>query len=149
MHIAIYNIITKTHSFIRINSKRQKIMTDIQNQKDLYFLVDEFYKKLLADERINYIFKEVVKIKIEEHLPILVTFWSQMILGTGGYTNNLTDIHLKVDQLEHLTPELFDIWLHHFNETVDQNFVGKNANEIKLQAKNLSIILQIKIAKEH
>ncbi len=124
-------------------------MNDIQNQNDLYFLVDEFYKKLLDDSRINYIFTDVVKIKIEEHLPILVTFWSQMILGTGGYTNNLTDIHLKVDKLEHLTPELFEIWLNYFNKTLDENFEGKNANEIKVQAKNLSIILQIKIAKQN
>jgi hemoglobin len=124
-------------------------MKDIQNQNDLYLLVDEFYKKLLDDNRINYIFTDVVKIKIEEHLPILVTFWSQMILGTGGYTNNLTDIHLNIDRLEHLTPELFDIWISHFNTTVDENFEGKNANEIKIQAKNLSIILQIKIAKQN
>ncbi len=124
-------------------------MIDIQTKKDLYFLVNEFYKKLLDDNRINYVFTDIVKIKIEEHLPILVTFWSQMILGTGGYTNNLTDIHLKVDQLEHLTPELFDIWIFHFNSTVNENFVGKNADEIKLQAKNLSTILQIKIAKQN
>ncbi len=124
-------------------------MKDIQNQADLYFLVDEFYKKLLADNRISYIFTDIVKIKIEEHLPILVTFWSQIILGTGGYTNNLTDIHLNVDKQEHLTPELFDIWLSHFTATVDEMFSGKNADEIKLQAKNLSVILQIKIAKQN
>lgn len=124
-------------------------MKEIQNQQDLYFLVDEFYKKLLDDNRINYIFTDVVKIKIEEHLPILVTFWSQMILGTGGYTNNLTDIHLKVDKLEHLTPELFNIWISHFSKTVDEHFIGNNATEIKLQAKNLSIILQIKITKQN
>ena len=123
-------------------------MKDIENQKDLYFLVDEFYKKLLADKRISYIFTDVVKIKIDEHLPILVTFWSQVLFGTGGYTNNLTDIHLKVDQLEHLTPELFDIWLAHFNNTTDVLFDGATATEIKLQAKNLAIILQIKIAKQ-
>lgn len=121
-------------------------MNDIQTQKDIYFLVDEFYKKLLDDDRINYIFIDIVKIKIEEHLPILVTFWSQMILGTGGYTNNLTDIHLKIDKLVDLTPELFEIWINHFNKTVNINFEGKNADEIKLQAKNLSSILQIKIA---
>ncbi len=124
-------------------------MKDIENPADLYSLVDEFYKKLLADSRINYIFTDVVKIKIEEHLPILVTFWSQIILGTGGYMNNLTDIHLKVDKLEHLTPELFEIWISHFNSTVDENYLGKNSKEIKLQANNLSIILQIKIAKQN
>ena len=120
-------------------------MSDITTQENLYLLVDEFYKKLLADNRINYIFTDIVKIRIEEHLPILVTFWSQMILGTGGYTNNLTDIHLNVNKLEHLTPEIFEIWLHHFYTTVDENFTGKNADEIKKQASNLSIILQIKI----
>ncbi len=124
-------------------------MSDIQSQSDLYLLVDKFYKKLLQDKTISYIFTDIVKIKIEEHLPILVTFWSQMILGTGGYTNNLTDIHLKVDQLEHLTPELFEIWISHFNKSVDENFIGTNATEIKSQVKNLAIILQIKIAKQN
>ena len=120
-------------------------MKDILTQSDLYFLVDAFYKKLLNDYRISYIFTDIVKIKIEEHLPILVTFWSQAILGTGGYTNNLTNIHLKVNELESLTPELFYIWLVHFNSTVNENFTGNNADEIKKQAQNLSIILQIKI----
>ena len=124
-------------------------MNDIQTHRDLYFLVDEFYKKLLNDNRINFIFTDIVKIKIEEHLPILVTFWSQMILGTGGYTNNLTDIHLKIDKLQHLSPEMFEVWLHHFNKTVDDNFMGLNANEIKLHANNLSVILQIKIKRQN
>lgn len=118
---------------------------DIQNQTDLFLLVDEFYKKLLSDAAISYIFTDVVKIKIEEHLPILVTFWSQAILGTGGYTNNLTQIHLDIDKKEHLTPELFSIWINHFNTTVDENFEGSNSEKIKTQALSLSTIMQIKI----
>ena len=107
-------------------------MKDIQNQEDLYLLVDEFYKKLLSDAAICYIFTEVVKIKIQEHLPILVTFWSQAILGTGGYTRNLTQIHLDINAKEHLTPELFTIWLNHFYSTVDENFKGEKAEQIKI-----------------
>ncbi len=121
-------------------------MNDIQNQDDLYLLVDEFYKKLLSDHSISYIFTDIVKIKIEEHLPILVTFWSQAILGTGGYTNNLTDIHLNINKIEPLTPELFKIWLNHFFTTVDENFMGKNAEKIKTQALNIATVMQIKIA---
>ena len=94
-------------------------MNDIQNQDDLYQLVDEFYKRLLNDNAISYIFTDVVKIKIEEHLPVLVTFWSQAILGTGGYTNNLTQIHLDVNRKVYLSPELFKIWLRHFDNSVD------------------------------
>ena len=120
-------------------------MKDIENQEDLYVLVDEFYKKLLADPAISYIFTEVVQMKILEHLPILVTFWSQAILGTGGYTKNLTEIHLDIDKKEHLTPELFQIWLGHFYATVDALFQGPKAEQIKTQALSIATIMQIKI----
>lgn len=121
-------------------------MHDIQNQDDLYVLVDEFYKKLLSDDSISYIFTDVVKIKLEEHLPILVTFWSQVILGTGGYTKNLTEIHLDVDAKEHLTAELFTIWLNHFYASVDENFKGTKSEQIKTQALSIATIMQIKIS---
>jgi hemoglobin len=123
-------------------------MTDIQNQDDLYFLVNEFYKKLLADDKISYIFTDVVKIKLEEHFPILVTFWSQAILGTGGYTNNLTQIHLDVNAKEYLSPELFTIWLNHFYNAVDDNFIGEKAEQIKTQALSIANIMQIKITQQ-
>jgi hemoglobin len=124
-------------------------MKDIQNQEDLYFLMDQFYKKLLADARINYIFTEVIKIKLEAHLPILVTFWSQAILNTGGYTRNLTQIHLDIDQKEHLTPELFTIWLDHFNTTVNHYYKGENSEKIKTQALSIATIMQIKITNQN
>ena len=122
-------------------------MKDIKTQSDLYKLVDEFYKKLLSDKSISYIFTDVVKIKIEEHLPILVTFWSQLLFDTGGYTNNLTNIHLAIDKKEHLTPELFKIWLNYFYSTVDELFEGANSEKIKAQALQLATIMQIKMVK--
>ncbi|MCZ8089160.1 group III truncated hemoglobin [Flavobacterium sp.] len=126
-------------------------MNDIQTQDDLYKLVDEFYKKLFVDERISYIFTEVIPIHLhlEEHLQVLVKFWSQAILGTGGYTNNLTQLHLDVDLKSRLTPELFTIWLHHFYNTVDENFEGNKAEQIKTQALSIATIMQIKIAQQN
>lgn len=120
-------------------------MKDIETQDDLYFLVDNFYQRLLSDSSISYIFTDVVKIKLEEHLPILVTFWSQAIFDTGGYFNNLTKIHLDINEKEKLTPELFTIWLNHFNAAVDDNFIGSNAEKIKTQALSLATVMQIKI----
>lgn len=123
-------------------------MKDIQTQEDIYIVVDAFYKKLLADEKISYIFTDVVKIKLEEHLPILVTFWSQALLGTGGYVNNLTQIHLDVNAKSYLSKELFDIWLSHFEESINENFEGFNCERMKNMAHNLSTIMQIKIAQQ-
>ena len=123
-------------------------MKDIQTPEEIYIVVDEFYKKLLADDTISYIFTDVVKIKLEEHLPILVTFWSQAILETGGYVNNLTQIHLDVNAKSYLSKELFDIWLNHFEAAINENFEGFNCERMKNQAHNLSTIMQIKIAQQ-
>jgi hemoglobin len=120
-------------------------MKDILNTDDLHLLVEDFYGKLLQDKSISYIFTDVVKIKLEEHLPILVTFWSQAIFDTGGYFNNLTQIHLDISEKEYLTPELFAIWLKHFNTAVDENFIGTNSEKIKTQALSLATVMQIKI----
>lgn len=123
-------------------------MNDIHNQEDLFLLVDNFYQKLLSDRAISYIFTDAVKIHLEEHLPILVTFWSQAILGTGGYSKNLTQIHLDINDKEYLSPELFKIWLNHFFSAVDENFKGENSEKIKTQALNIATVMQIKIAQK-
>jgi len=73
-------------------------MSDIQNSDDLYLLVAEFYKKLFSDDSIAYIFTEVVKIHLHEHLPILVTFWSQSLLNTGSYFKNAMQSHFDINQ---------------------------------------------------
>ncbi|WP_264512695.1 group III truncated hemoglobin [Flavobacterium sp. N1719] len=126
-------------------------MTDIQTQEDIYRIVAEFYKKLFADERISYIFTDVIPVheKLEEHLQILVKFWSQSLLGTGGYFNNLTQIHLDVDTLSALTKDHFDIWLSHFETAIDENFEGFTCERMKNMAHNLSTIMQIKIKQKN
>jgi hemoglobin len=55
---------------------------------------------------------------------------------------------LDIDTKEHLTPELFKIWLNHFYTTVDENFKGQKAEQIKTQALSIATIMQIKIAQQ-
>lgn len=126
-------------------------MQDVQTQEDIYIIVDEFYKKLFADERISYIFTEVMQIHLhlEEHLQMLVKFWSQGILGTGGYFNNVTQMHLDLDMKSRLSKELFEIWLEHFEAAINENFSGFNCERMKNMAHNLSTIMQIKIVQNH
>ena len=50
---------------------------------------------------------------------------------------------------EYLSPELFTIWLHHFYDTVDANFKGEKAEQIKTQALSIATIMQIKIAQQN
>lgn len=120
-------------------------MKEIETEDDLMLMTQLFYGKLLADESINFIFTDIVKIKIEAHFPIVVQFWAQVVLDKGGYSNNLTQIHLDIDTKYNLSKEIFDKWLFYFDETVDELFVGDKAKKLKDQAHNLSILIQIKI----
>ena len=123
-------------------------MKDFETPEDIHRIASTFYDYLLQDQSISYLFTEVVAVKLEEHLPILVTFWSQALLGTGGYYNNLTQIHLDLHHKSALTPELFQIWLGHFNAAIDTHCQGFTCDRMKTQAQNLSTIMQIKIAQE-
>ncbi|WP_026977042.1 group III truncated hemoglobin [Flavobacterium tegetincola] len=123
-------------------------MNDIANNEDLHLLVDEFYKKLLNDTSIAYIFTKVVQIKLQEHLPVLVLFWAKSLFNSGSYHNNITKIHLDINQKEYLSPALFEIWLNHFNAAVDENFKGIYAEKIKTQALSIATVMQIKIHNE-
>jgi len=122
-------------------------MRDIETQDDIYVIVSAFYKKLLADSRISYIFTDIVPIAdhLEEHLQVLVTFWSQALLGTGGYYNNMVGKHFSVHEKSPLTPALFEIWLGHFRSSIDGNFSGAKADDMKSMAGNMAVIMQIKL----
>ena len=49
---------------------------------------------------------------------------------------------------KNLSPELFTIWLSHFNNSVDENFKGQKAEQIKTQALSIATVMQIKISQK-
>lgn len=120
-------------------------MKDIQTRVDLETLMADFYQKLLLDNGINYIFTDVVKINLETHLPHIVDFWEQTILNSGGYKNNVLQIHQDLNYKIKLTEAHFSIWLSHFNATVDHLFIGENAEKIKTRALSIATIMKIKM----
>lgn len=120
-------------------------MKDIQTRADIEQLMREFYNRLLDDPAISYIFTEVAKINLEDHLPHLADFWEQSLFYTGNYKKNVMQLHLDLNEKEQLTNTHFDIWLSHFNATTDSLFKGENAEKIKSRALSIATIMKIKI----
>ena len=117
---------------------------DILNREDLFLLMTDFYKKLLKDDTINYIFTDVAKINLEHHLPVLVDFWDSILFQTGTYQKNAMQPHLDLHQKSPLTKHHFETWLRYFKETVDELFTGDNAFIIKERATSIATVMQIK-----
>ena len=120
-------------------------MKDILNRADIDLLMRIFYNKLLDDPAISYVFTEVAKIDLENHLPIIASFWEQNILQTGNYKNNVLEIHRRLNLKEKLKPELFEIWLQHLYGAIDTNFEGENCEKIKTRALSIATIMKIKM----
>jgi hemoglobin len=110
-------------------------MKDIENRNDIIHLVDSFYDKVKADELLAPIF---VHLDWPKHMPTMYNFWSSMMFGENSYQGNpfQKHIHLKIDTTH------FAQWLNLFQKTVDENFTGYNATEIKSRAQNIARLFQ-------
>jgi hemoglobin len=122
------------------------MMKDIQNREDLLQLVIRFYKKLLADDSINYIFTDVAKIDLDHHLPVLVDFWDSILFQTATYQKNAMQPHLLLHQQTPLQKHHFETWLRYFKESVDELFEGDFAFIAKERATSIATVMQIKIS---
>jgi len=120
-------------------------MKDILNRADIDLLMRTFYNRLLDDPAISYIFTDVAKIDLEAHLPVIGDFWEQNLLQSGNYKNNVLQIHQQLNQQQRLTPELFEIWLFHFNNSIDENFIGENSEKAKTRALSIATVMKIKM----
>lgn len=122
-------------------------MGDIESRADILFVLRKFYEKLLGDTDINYFFTRITTIDqhLEEHLEIITTFWEQSIFLKGGYANNMFQIHKELHHKQAFTKTHFEIWLRHFNTTIDAHFKGKFAEQMKTHALSMATVMQIKL----
>ena len=121
---------------------------DVQTPEDLHLIMRSFYVKLLNDLEINFIFTHVAKIDLEPHLLDLVDFWEQMLFNKGDYKKNVLQIHLDINSKLNFTQQHFTIWLKYFNLSIDENFSGLNAENMKTRALSIATVMQIKIIKK-
>ena len=121
---------------------------DIESKKEIELLVDTFYIKVKADELIGYIFTDIAKVNWEKHLPVMYSFFENMLFYTGTYTGNPMELHKHINRLYPLTAEHFVRWNLLFTTTVDELFTGDKAELAKQRAKSISAVMQIKILNE-
>lgn len=122
-------------------------MKDIETREDILLVVRKFYELLLTDERISFFFTKITDVDkhLEEHLEILATFWEQSLFLKGGYSNNMFQIHKNVHEKSPLKKEHYDIWLSHLNTSINENFEGKFAEQMKTNALSMATVMQIKL----
>ena len=118
---------------------------DIDNRKDIEQLVNTFYKKVIADNKLGYIFNDVALVNWSTHFVIMYDFWENVILFTGSYEGNPVDLHKHLHHIQPLDKTHFNRWNKLFLDTVSELFEGPKADLAKERALSISGIISKKI----
>jgi hemoglobin len=102
---------------------------------------------VLQDETIGFIFSDVAKIDMEEHMPKMYAFWENMLFQKVSYKGNPISVHINLHKKQALEEVHFKRWLQLFNECIDGLFAGPKAELAKTRALSIAAIMQIKISK--
>lgn len=113
-------------------------MKDIETRADVTALVDDFYRRLLADPRIAPVF---AGIDLPAHLPRIVDFWVMILLGEDVYRGNTFQLHVHLP----IEKRHFEIWLAHWHASVDERFEGARATLAKDRARSVAAIFESKL----
>lgn len=119
--------------------------TDIASRDDIEQLIALFYKKLLADDSISHFFIDVVKIDLEQHLPVLADFWEMILFQKDKYRNNPMALHVALHKRSPIEPHHFETWLKYFSGTVNELFEGPVADTAKQRAESIAAVMQAKL----
>jgi len=118
---------------------------DISSIHDIKILVDAFYIKVREDEKIGPIFRDLAGFDWEKHLPVMYGFFENMLFYTGAYIGNPMQLHKHINRIFPLTAAHFTKWIELFNDTVDELFTGKIAEQAKQRIKSIAAVMQLKI----
>ena len=98
--------------------------------EQISLLVEEFYGKIRAHERLGMLFADNMERDWPEHLERMKTFWRSVLLKSGEYKGRPIPVHMKLPEIR---TEDFREWLRLFDETA-REVLAPGARPIVLEA---------------
>ena len=114
---------------------------DISTPADVRLMVNTFYHKVQADALLGPVFNDVAQVDWDSHLPVMYTFWENLLLGTARYSGRPFPKHAPLP----INPTHFVQWINLFEATVDELFTGDKAEEAKGRARAIALVFMGKM----
>ncbi|MBS1548649.1 MAG: group III truncated hemoglobin [Bacteroidetes bacterium] len=119
-------------------------MKQLENRKDIEFLVNSFYKKV-EQSGIGFFFNDVAKIDWSHHLPKMYDFWTTLLFGEVAYKGNPMAAHFPINEMVAMEKKHFEIWISIWTETVMEHFEGEVAELAIYKAHNIANLMAHKM----
>jgi hemoglobin len=122
---------------------------DIENRTDIENFINSFYKKVIVDDTVGIIFKEIFPIHWKSHIPLIVDFWESILLDNPVYKKNAMAVHFDINKVFPLQKKHFDAWLYLFNQTIEEMYEGSKATLAKTRAIGIAHMMLLKMDAEN
>ena len=119
--------------------------TDILGRPEIETLVDRFYAMVRLDATLGPVFDEVARVDWTAHIPKICDFWETVLFRTGGYKGNPLAVHRSLARHAPLDRAMFDLWVRLFQQTVDHDFEGENAEHLKRVAADMAGVIHSRL----
>jgi hemoglobin len=120
--------------------------TDIHDRADCERLVRAFYERAMRDPMIGFLFVDVARLDLEEHVPVITSFWETMLLEARSYGGGAFAPHVSLHRKTPLRAGHFHRWLTIWHATVDELFAGPRAEVAKAHATRVGQAFQRRLA---
>ncbi len=119
-------------------------MKDIETRADIELLISKFYEKMLKDQVIGFIFTDIAKIDLDEHLSIICDFWETILFTRPVYKRGpeVMKVHHELNKKIPLKKGHFTRWLYLFSTTIDELYTGERAEKAKERADSIAKQMQ-------
>ncbi len=122
--------------------------SDLDTRGKIHDVVVHFYREVVFDELLAPVFGEVAEVDWTEHIPKLIDYWCQVLLGEPGYAGYILGPHRSVHEMCPFTAELFDRWYQLWAESIDSHWSGPLADKAKTHANRIASVLSRKLTGE-
>ena len=121
-------------------------LRDIEDRADCERLVRAFYGKAMEDELIGWIFTDVAHLDLDEHVPVVTSFWETVLLGNQSYFGGAFGVHAKLHEKAGLRKAHFERWLVLWCRTVDELYDGERAAMAKVHGLRVATAFSSRLA---
>jgi hemoglobin len=121
---------------------------DIRKPKDIQRVINAFFKKVRKDQLLSPYFADKTKEEWDVFLPVMYSFWENALFYSGGYSGNPMQRHMEMNAAHSFSAIHYERWLQLLTESIDERYAGEKAEMMKERARNISTIMQVKLAEK-
>lgn len=108
-------------------------------------MVVGFYREVVLDDLLAPVFGEVAEVDWAAHIPKLIDYWCQVLLGQPGYDGHILGPHRAVHDRSPFDVALFDRWYLLWVDSIDARWAGPYAERAKSHAARIADVLSRKL----